>query len=110
MSQVSTFLVIYDVEPRFVSAFRDSLKTMGEWAILTPTVTMLSTAKSSEAVMEGLQPLIGLDDSIWLITPSGPWSAHGDAVVEDYVTSALGPQNGNWVPQDWNEKLGRRGE
>lgn len=110
MAPTSTFFVIYDVEERFQSKFSKTLKSLGAWAILTPSAMMVKTEKSPEAVMEQLQPLIGPRDSLWLVTPSRPWSGYGDPTVDDCLQVALGPDNGNWVPKDWNEMLDRRGD
>ena len=110
MAQTSPFLIIFDVQEQFAAAFITSVKSLGNWAMLTPTTMMINTKKSSEGVMEQLQPLIGPSDSLWLITPSIPWSAFGDPIVIDHVEAALGPENGNWAPKDWNAQLDRRGE
>lgn len=99
MAQTATFFIIFEVEERYATVFSASVKSLGDWAILTPTTIMVRTKKSSESVMEQLQPLIGPGDSLWLITPSAPWSGYGDPIACDHVEAALGPESGNWVPK-----------
>ena len=108
MPLTSVFLVIYDVEERFLPKFSTSLKSLGSWAHLTPSAMMVRTEQSLEAMMEQLQALIGPCDSLWVVTPTRPWSGYGDPTVDDCLHATLGKGNGNWVPKDWNEILDRR--
>ncbi len=108
MSRAATLLAIYDVEERFLAEFSDNLKNLGSWAMLTPTAMMIRTKETPEDIMEKLQPLIGPKDSLWLVTPSSPWTGYGDPIVDDFIHAELGPDKGDWVPKDWNDELKRR--
>ncbi len=104
----STFLVVFDVEKPFEQLVVTDIKALGDWARMTPTVFMLTTDYKPERIMERLQPLLGPQDSLWIVSPSKPWTGYGDPMVADWLSAALGEENGNWIPKDWDETAGKR--
>ncbi len=97
---VMAYIVIFEASEAKVGAtVSTAIKGMGDWAELTAKSYLLDTSQSVRTVMETLQPLIGPSDSIWVFTPSSPWSCYGDPVVDDHAHALLG-QAEDYVPRD----------
>jgi hypothetical protein len=103
-----TYIVIFETDNPTVDAnVSTAIKGFGEWAALTPQSYLLDTTRAVRAIMETLQPMLGPMDSLWVFTPSSPWSGYGDPTVDDHAHGYLGKAE-DYVPKDWDEVVGHR--
>src|SRR5688500_15005497 len=102
------YIVIFECEsPTVEASVTAAVKRMGEWAALSSQAYLVAALRNVRSMMETLQPLLGPNDTLWVFTPKGPWSGHGNPIVDDHLHHHLGEAE-DYVPKDWDEASGSR--
>ncbi len=96
-----SYIITFDIEPDRRLGLVDAIKATGEWGEVTPTSYLVASQQTVRSIIETLQPMLGPQDSLAVMTVSAPWAAYCDPNVETLAVSLLGKDE-TWIPKDWN--------
>jgi hypothetical protein len=65
-----TYLITFGAEPGKNAALAAAIKEMGEWGEFAPNSYLLASERTVRTIIETLQPLLGPEDSLAVLTAS----------------------------------------
>ena len=96
-----SYIITFDVEAERRTGLVQAIKTTGDWGEVTPTSYLVASPQTVRSIIETLQPMLGPQDSLAVVTVSAPWAAYCDSNAETLAVSLLGKDE-TWIPKDWN--------